>query len=309
MKSPKPNKPVAAVHDRRKAPRASKPAAGVDDRRKVRPEAAGSAVIDRRDRSKRKPLRPVVAATFAMTVDGKITTRTFSPVDFTSREDKLHLLRQRSLGDAVLIGRSTLSHDNVRLGVPDPKMRAERAARGQAPYPLRVIVSNEGRIDPELKIFQSDFSRIIIFSTTRMPRKYQAALRQKATLRLTEARRVNLVRMLQVLRSEYHVRWVACEGGAELFRGLLELRLIDRLNLTIAPYIFGGKGAPTLTGRGTDFLPATVQCSLVEMRVVGEECFLQYRVKYRAPKTRARGGASETSLSTQSDRRGRAGSA
>src|SRR5258708_15043352 len=69
---------------------------------------------------------PFVAVTFAMTVDGKITTKNFSPVDFTSREDKTHLLRQRSLGDAVLIGHSTLKHDNVRLGLPDPQMREER---------------------------------------------------------------------------------------------------------------------------------------------------------------------------------------
>ena len=219
-----------------------------------------------------------------MTVDGKITTRAFSPVDFTSREDKLHLLRQRSLGEAVLIGRSTLSHDNVRLGLPDPAMRAEREARGQAPYPIRVIVSNEGRIDPALKIFQTDISRIVIFSTTRMPRKYQVALREKATLRLSDTRSVDLTRMLQTLRSEYGVRWVACEGGAELFRGLLELQLIDRLNLTIAPYIFGGKDAPTLTGRSREFLPASVRCSLVEMRIVGEECFAQYRLKYPGPR-------------------------
>src|SRR2546423_14463991 len=92
--------------------------------------------------------RPFVAVTFAMTVDGKITTKNFSPVDFTSREDKTHLFRQRALGDAVLIGHSTLKHDNVRLGLPNPKMREERVARGQKPYPLRVIVSNEGRIDP-----------------------------------------------------------------------------------------------------------------------------------------------------------------
>jgi len=46
---------------------------------------------------KRKRQRPFVAATFAMTVDGKITTRNFTPVDFTSREDKLHLFRQRAL--------------------------------------------------------------------------------------------------------------------------------------------------------------------------------------------------------------------
>src|SRR6185437_2290397 len=148
-------------------------------------------------------------------------------IDFTSREDKRHLLRQRSLGEAVLIGHSTLAHDNVRLGLPDPAMRAEREARGQAAYPLRVIVSNQGRIDPALNIFQADFSRIVIFSTTRMPRKYQVALREKATLRLTEARQVDLGRMLQVLQEEYGVRHVACEGGAELFRSLLELRLVD----------------------------------------------------------------------------------
>ena len=228
-----------------------------------------------------KRQRPFVAATFAMTLDGKITTRAFSPVDFTSREDKLHLLRQRSLGDAVLIGRSTLTHDNVRLGLPDPKMRAEREKRGQTPYPIRVIVSNEGRIDPGLNIFQSDISKIVIFSTTRMPRKYQVALREKATLRLSESRAVDLKRMLRLLRSEYGVRRVACEGGAELFRGLLELQLVDQLNLTIAPFIFGGKTAPTLTGRNPDFLPGSVRGSLVEMRTVGEECFLQYRLRYR----------------------------
>src|SRR5437660_3135030 len=97
-----------------------------------------------------KRQRPLVIATFAMTVDGKITTKNFSPVDFTSREDKTHLLRQRALGDAVLIGHSTLRHDNVRLGVPDPKMRKARIARGQTPSPLRVIVSNKGRIDASL---------------------------------------------------------------------------------------------------------------------------------------------------------------
>jgi len=217
-----------------------------------------------------------------MTIDGKITTRAFSPVDFTSREDKLHLLRQRSLGDAVLIGHSTLEHDNVRLGLPDPKMRAEREARAQSPYPLRVIVSNEGRIDPGLKIFQSDISRIVIFSTTRMPRKFQKALREKATLRLSDARSVDLAWMLQQLWSEYHVHRVACEGGAELFRSLLELQLVDQLNLTIAPYIFGGEDAPTLTGRGTEFLPTSVRCSLVKMRVLGQECFVEYRLRYHA---------------------------
>src|SRR5438094_8823385 len=105
--------------------------------------------------------RPFVSATFAMTVDGKITTRDFGPVDFTSREDKLHLFRQRALADAVLIGHTSLKRDNVRLGLPT-EMQENRVKRGQSRCPLRVIVSNEGRIDHRLKIFQSDVSRIII---------------------------------------------------------------------------------------------------------------------------------------------------
>ena len=229
----------------------------------------------------RETWRPFVAVTFAMTVDGKITTRNFSPVDFTSREDKTHLFRQRALGDAVLIGHSTLKHDNVRLGLPDPKMREERVARGQTPYPLRVIVSNEGRIDASLKLFQAAISPILIFSTLRMPARYQKALREKATLHLSDAGTVDLAWMLRQLKHDYGVRTVACEGGATLFRALLEADLVDQLNLTIAPYLFGGANAPTLTGLSKDFLPRSVRCSLTDMRVIGEECFLTYRIKHR----------------------------
>ena len=238
----------------------------------------------KRARQQRGYRRPFVAATFAMTVDGKITTKNFSPVDFTSREDKTHLFRQRALGDAVLIGHSTLRHDNVRLGLSDPKLREERGARGQSPYPLRVIISNEGRIDPSLKIFQTDPAKagpIVIFSTLRMPARYQKALRKKATLHLSDAREVDLAWMLRQLRHDYGVRTVACEGGATLFRALLEQDLVDQLNLTIAPYLFGGANAPTLTGLSKEFLPQSIRCSLTAMRVVGEECFLTYRIKHR----------------------------
>ncbi len=220
-------------------------------------------------------------ATFAMTVDGKITSRTFSPVDFTSREDKRHLIRQRSLGDAVLIGHSTLKNDNVRLGLPQAELREARVRRGQSPYPLRVIVTNEGKIDHRLNLFQTDISPILIFSTSRMPRPQRVALREKATLHLSASRRVDLAEMLHQLRKDYKVRTVACEGGATLFRALLERNLVDQLNLTIAPYLFGGANAPTLTGLSKDFLPATVRCALTDMRVVGDECFLTYRIKRR----------------------------
>src|ERR1041384_5375111 len=94
--------------------------------------------------------RPFVVATFAMTVDGKVTTKNLAPVDFTSREDKLHLFRQRALADAVMIGHTSLKRDNVRLGLP-AEMQEKRVKRGRSRCPLRVIISNEGKIDNRLK--------------------------------------------------------------------------------------------------------------------------------------------------------------
>jgi 5-amino-6-(5-phosphoribosylamino)uracil reductase len=224
--------------------------------------------------------RPFLYATFAMTVDGKVTTKNFGPVDFTSREDKVHLFRQRARADAVLIGHTSLERDNVRLGLP-AELQEPRIKRGQSRCPLRVIVSNKGRIDDRLKIFQSDISPIIIFSTERMPRKNQEALRQKATLHLTDAKQVDLAVMLKTLRHQYNVRTLACEGGPTLFRALLQENLVDELNLTIAPCMFGGANAPTLTGLSKKFLPTSIHCSLINMRIVDNECFLTYRIKHQ----------------------------
>src|SRR5438270_8036060 len=155
---------------------------------------------------------PFVSATFAMTVDGKITTRDFGPVDFTSREDKQFLFRQRALADAVIIGHSTLKRDNVRLGISED-LRQERTKRGQAPAPLRVIVSREGKIDSQLKIFQSEISQVVIFSTKRMPKDVRNALREKKViLHLSDTKDVDLRELLKILRRDYKARRVACEG-------------------------------------------------------------------------------------------------
>jgi riboflavin-specific deaminase-like protein len=224
--------------------------------------------------------RPFVVATFAMTADGKVTTRTLAPVDFTSREDKLHLFRQRALADAVLIGHTSLKHDNVRLGLP-AELQEARTKRGRSRCPLRVIISNKGRIDHHLKIFQSDISPVIIFSTKRMPPRYRKALERKATLHLSDAEHVDLPIMLATLRNKYNVRRLACEGGPTLFRALLERSLIDQLKLTLAPYMFGGAKAPTLTGLSKEFLPHSVRCLLIDMRKIGDECFLTYRIKHQ----------------------------
>ena len=226
-----------------------------------------------------KPLpRPFVTANFALTWDARISTRRGTPADFSSPRDKRRLVEIRSRCDAVLASAKTIASDNMTMGLPDPALRAARVKRRQQAYPLRVLLTNSGRIDPTLRLFEKDFSPIVIFSTTRMPARTQSALSSKADLWLHESPAVNLAAMLATLRADYGVKRLVCEGGAQVFRSLLTAGLVDEIHVTFTPRIFGGKDAPTITSIAGQFLPASVPLQLREMEVIEDECFLRYRV-------------------------------
>jgi riboflavin-specific deaminase-like protein len=219
--------------------------------------------------------RPFVTANFAITADGRVSTRNLTPADFSSKRDKRRLSEIRATCDAVLAGVKTITSDNMTMGLPVEELRVARVARGLPPYPTRVLASRSGQIDPALRVFTRDFSPIIIFSTEKMPPSVRAALAGKATLHLHQ--KLDLARMLGTLRTEHGIKRLVCEGGPQLFRALLLEELIDELHLTVTPRIFGGRKAPTLTGQAGDFLPRSQAWRLCAMEVIGEECFLRYR--------------------------------
>lgn len=221
---------------------------------------------------------PKVAVNFALTSDGKISTRNFTPSDFSSPQDKHRLLEIRSKGDALLVGASTIAADNMTMGLPDADLRAERLKRKQSEYPLRVILTNSGNLSPQLRLFSQEFSPIIIFSTRRMSNERLWELEQHATVHLSDAESVDLREVLVTLRSVYRVKTVVCEGGPRLFRGLLSAGLVNEINLTLCPLIFGGAKAPTLTGVPGEFLSRSTLCRLSKMEIIGSECFLRYHV-------------------------------
>jgi len=225
-----------------------------------------------------RPNLPEVAVNFALTWDGRVSTRNRTRADFSSPRDKHRLLEIRASGDALLVGRSTLETEQMTMAIPDETIQAERVARGQAPHPLRVVVSGSGRFDPNARLFQTDSAPVLIFSTSGMPQSTRAALEPKAILHLADDPRVDLMAMLKTLRSRYGVARLICEGGPTLLRSLLEENLVDEINVTFCPRIFGGTDAPTLTGTPGPFLPAAVECRLEAMETFEGECFARYRV-------------------------------
>src|SRR5208282_438620 len=120
--------------------------------------------------------RPRIILNFAMTVDGKVSTAKGTPSGFTSSVDKRRLLEIRALGDALMVGRSTIEIDRMSMGLPDDGLRQARTNRGQSPYPIRVVLSSSGDFPADLDIFKYDFSPILIYSTPRMPASVRTAL-------------------------------------------------------------------------------------------------------------------------------------
>jgi riboflavin-specific deaminase-like protein len=231
--------------------------------------------------------RPVVEANFAMTVDGKISTRACGPTGFTSARDKRRLLEIRARGDALLVGRRTLETDNMAMALPARDLREARMREGRTAEPLRVIFSNAGNLRPDLKVFRTPGAPIVIFTTGAMPAARRRTLERLADVRVeARARTVDLAKALAVLAKDYGVRDAVCEGGPTLLRAMLEKRLIDRLYVTLAPLIFGGREAPTLLGPAEHArLPRSIPLHLEALEIIGGEAFAIYRVERAARKS------------------------
>jgi len=225
-----------------------------------------------------------VIANFAITADGKVSTRKFTPTGFTHPADKRRLQEIRSLGDALLVGATTVSADTMSMRLSAGDLRERRIGQGRPPEPLRVIVSNRGIVDGKSGVFKPGGAPRVVFSTTRMPEKTRGTLASQADLWLFDSESVDLAAMLKILRADYRVRTVVCEGGPSLFRSLLEIDAVDELRLTWAGLVFGGAQAPTLTSLPGKFLPRTAHARLVEMEPGEGECYLTYRIKKADPR-------------------------
>jgi riboflavin-specific deaminase-like protein len=219
--------------------------------------------------------RPKVLINFALTVDGKISTANFTPTTFTSAYDKRRLLEIRSLADAVMVGRGTVEKDRMTMGMPDAELRKARRDRGQAEYPLRVILSGSGKLNLNLPVFGQKFSPILLF--TGSSTENEVPWPDQVRVYRSERDWQDLDQVLSFLYAEYGVRTLGCEGGPTLVRALAERDLIDEIYATIAPKLFGGEHAPGLLGTSDAFLSASRAYRMVNLEVHGDEAYLHYR--------------------------------
>jgi riboflavin-specific deaminase-like protein len=201
---------------------------------------------------KRSTKLPYVFVNMAMTADGKIATANRAVHSFGSPRDLEHLYELRATADAVICGARTIEISGSILGNGGEKFRRRRLQNGLAEHNLRVIVSGSGTIDPAAKIFQHRFSPIVVLTTRRISRERLKIVGRLADeVKICGDTAINFSTALRWLRARWGVKRLLSEGGGELNDALFRADLVDEINLTICPKIFGGRQAPTISdGQG-----------------------------------------------------------
>lgn len=201
--------------------------------------------------------RPYVYINMVASVDGKITVEG-SEQGLGSDVDKRLFYELRGLADAVLDGAAT-----ARISGASPRIRfddivAWRREQGLAPHPLGVLITASGDLDTSKSFFTSrQFAGVVFAAETMPPDRLERLRAAGRPVHVVPTGIAAIGEMLRVLRNEYGVRHLLCEGGGTVNAQFFHLDAADELFLTIAPLIVGGRENLTAV-EGDPFIRNTV---------------------------------------------------
>lgn len=166
-----------------------------------------------------------VIGQLGQSMDGRIATVSGDSNYVSCSEALVHLHRLRALCDAVVIGVGTAVSDNPRLTV--------RHVSGASP--ARVVIDPYGRLPVNSGLLTDTSARRIIITRsdarTHFPKDVEVR-----RLHADEKGRLSCCDIRHALRD---FRCILLEGGAWTLSRFIELGLLDRLHIMIAPLIIG----------------------------------------------------------------------
>ena len=174
---------------------------------------------------------------FVSTLDGVIEVNGRSQ-PLGNAADRAAFMAMRAVADAIVVGAGTVRAERygpVRLDEP---ARARRRDRDQSELPRLAIITAQGDLDPQARVFGGS-ERPVIW-TTDVARRGNAALAAVAEVIVCGEQHVDLSRARQELESRGWRR-LLCEGGPALFQSLLVNGLVDELCLSLSPMLAGSE--------------------------------------------------------------------
>jgi diaminohydroxyphosphoribosylaminopyrimidine deaminase/5-amino-6-(5-phosphoribosylamino)uracil reductase len=214
---------------------------------------------------------PFVTLKCAMSLDGKIATRTGASQWITSPAARLEGHRLRHASDAVLVGLGTVLSDDPLLTTRLPDRPGVNA--------LRVIVDSTLRVPRQAQVTDvASDRRTLIVTTARAPVARREALQVRGVevvhLPAYDDGRVDLEALLRYL-GERGVASVLVEGGATLSATLLRRRLVDKVLLFVAPKIIGADGISVVGPCGVETMEQVINLRDVVSQRLGNDVLLE----------------------------------
>lgn len=214
-------------------------------------------------------MKPYVILNAAMTLDGKIATRTGSS-EISGKEDLIRVHKLRKKVNAIMVGINTLLADDSRLTVHKIESKGED-------NPVRIVVDSKARTPLNFRILNKEAPTIIATTENADPKKIEA-LEKKATVLKCGADRVDLKLLMNEL-SKMGIKTMMLEGGSTLNYSMLENSLVNEVRVCVAPMIAGGVNAKTLVdGEGIDRMSDAIKLKFKKSYGLGEDLILEYDV-------------------------------
>jgi diaminohydroxyphosphoribosylaminopyrimidine deaminase/5-amino-6-(5-phosphoribosylamino)uracil reductase len=206
--------------------------------------------------------RPFVHLKLAVSLDGKIATRTGDSRWITGAESRAQAHELRHEYDAILIGAGTARADDPLL--------TDRSGRKRRRPLVRVVLDEALTIPPQSQLLKTaSTAPVLIFGGNSAPAVESEAPGVEVVRDSASGRDLSLVLDELAKRA---IQSVLVEGGANVAGNFLDAGLVNKVTVFIAPKIIGGQEAPAAVGgNGADTLVQAIDLEDVVVTPRGQD--------------------------------------
>ena len=212
--------------------------------------------------------RPYVILNAAMTIDGKIATKK-GDSKISSKDDLVRVHKLRASVDAIMIGINTVLID-------DPSLKVKYC---EGENPIRIVIDSKARTPIKSRIISDKDAPTLIAVTNKAPIDRVNKLKEAEAKVIVcgEGDKVDLAILLKALK-DMGIKKVLVEGGGNVNWSIISQGFFDELQVTIGPFIVGGRDAITLVeGNGVEKMDESIRVKLHKVEQYGDEVVLIYK--------------------------------
>nr|WP_330364866.1 bifunctional diaminohydroxyphosphoribosylaminopyrimidine deaminase/5-amino-6-(5-phosphoribosylamino)uracil reductase RibD [Anaerovorax odorimutans] len=227
-----------------------------------------------------KTNKPYVVMKYAMTLDGKISTYTGHSKWITGEVSRQHVHDTRKRLKAIMVGINTVIMDNPMLNC---------RLKDSPSDPIRIICDSNLRIPLNSNIVKTakNISTIVVCICDDDNQDYNKDEKKKELerncikvleIKANSKGQIDLNELMMKL-GKMNIDSILLEGGSTLNFSALQSGIVSKVQVYIAPKIFGGEAAKTpVGGEGVPFAYEGFKLEKPIIKMLGEDFLLEYKI-------------------------------